>query len=377
MASSLTVGIDPAKRNFTAAFLGEEGRPGPADEFTMDRAGFEALGLAIQERRAPDQRVVVGVEASAALDDNLLAWLLEQRSALGLRVIRLDPGQVARFSGARPVRGKTDRADARKIVRFTATYADELDGFEADPRNVTMGRLVRERDGLVSERTALKNRLHDRVVVQFPELTELFDDPSAALARTVLRVAPTAAHALRRRRATLARLRPEGSRTQPLGEARAERLLALARRSIASATSQDDAEALIHLLDQLELLSRRITRIEARLTEFAAQAAPAAAAGGTAAAANPVPLQIRRLCAIRGIGTVGAASIVLRSGGLGRFTGSKALAAQLGACPDRCQTGRSFDRGRLTSRGDRAARSMLYMLAQGASQFDPALAFHK
>ena len=375
MTASLILGIDPAKEKFTAAFLTADAPAGePGRDFPMTRAGLETLGQAIAGRLIHGQRLVVGVEATAALDDNLLAWLQEQRSSRWpLKLIRLDPGQVARFSGARPVRGKTDKADARRIARFTAAYADQLDAFDRDAQVQAMARLVRERAGLVQQATALKNRLNDRLVISWPEFTQLFDDPAKPLARAVLRAVPTAAQAARKRADALARIKPRGERTHALGQARAARLRELATGSIASATSQDDAQALVCLLDQLELIERRVTAIERRLIQAQAQTGDAAADGAKPSIAR----QIGRLDAMRGIGPVGAASIVLLAGGLGRFTGPKALAAQMGACPDRLQTGKSSDKGRLTQRGDRRARSMLYLLTKTMVWFDPGLAFHK
>jgi transposase len=377
MTDSLILGIDPAKEKFTAAFLTASAPAGePGRDLPMTRAGLEALGQTIAGRLVHGQRLVVGVEATAALDDNLLAWLQEQRGRWPLKLIRLDPGQVARFSGARPVRGKTDKADARRIARFTATYAHELDGFDHDPRAQSMARLVRERDGLVAQATALKNQLRDRLVISWPELTQVFGDPAKPLARAVLRAIPTAAHAARKRADTLARIKPRGARACALGPKRAARLRQLAGDSIASATGADDAQAVFCLLDQLELIERRVAVIERRLMDYQAQGATAPAQPADGAKPS-IPQQIGRLDAIRGIGPVGAASIVLRAGGLARFTGPKAFAAQNGACPDRVQTGKSSDKGRLTRRGDRRARSMLYLLTKTMLWFDPGLAFHK
>jgi transposase len=130
----------------------------------------------------------------------------------------------------------------------------------------------------------------------------------------------------------------------------------------------------VFVLDQIELIGRRVAAIDRALVDYQAGALAETA---DQAGAVSIPRQIARLAAMRGIGTVGAATIVLSAGGLARFTSPKALAAQMGACPERLQTGKSMDKGRLTHRGDRRARSMLYMLALTMTQFDPGLAFHK
>jgi transposase len=393
MNDSLILGVDPAKEKFTAAFFAaDDSKPQAGRDFPMTRQGLDDLGQAIAGRLAADQRLVVGVEATAALDDNLLAWFAAQRQRWPLLLLQLDPGQVARFSGARPVRGKTDKADARRIAAFTAAHARHLDAFERDAEAQSLTRLVHERGALAADRAALKNRLRDRLVISFPEFTGVFDDPSMPMARAVLRKAPTAKRAAACRATTLARVAPEGEGAHALGMARAEKLRALGRGSIASATFDDDADAIVFMLDQIELIGRRVAAIDraliacqaGALAEEAALAKAAASASATndsnanaTSTAVSIPRQIARLAAMRGVGAVGAATIVLSAGGLARFTSAKALAAQMGACPERLQTGKTMDKGRLTHRGDRRARSMLYMLALTVTQFDPGLAFHK
>lgn len=122
MNRSLILGLDPAKRNFTACLMDTQGAVVMAStDFAMNHAGLEALVARLRPHRAAATRLLVGVEASAALDDNLLAFLASPaaRADGELSVLRLDAGPVARFSAARPIRGKTDKADARRMAEFT------------------------------------------------------------------------------------------------------------------------------------------------------------------------------------------------------------------------------------------------------------------
>ena len=85
---------------------------------------------------------------------------------------------------------------------------------------------------LVSEQARICQRLVRLVELGFPELGELFDDPACRTAREVLRVAPTAAAARKRRVSTLADA-DAGPGHRRLGEAKAERLKSAAATSIA------------------------------------------------------------------------------------------------------------------------------------------------
>jgi transposase len=163
-----------------------------------------------------------------------------------------------------------------------------------------------------------------------------------------------------------------------VGAARAEQLIRLAKASIASATAQHEAEAMIHLCDCLQFNRKRIAKIEGQLKAYAqSDTATESAPVMSSEAPASIPRQIRLLDTFPGIALTGASTLVLRCRGLERFTSAKALAAQLGTCPDRIQTGSSKDRGQLTYRGDRRTRSTLYLMTQIACQGDPALAFHK
>jgi transposase len=388
---------------------------GPMD-FAADRKGFQDLLERLRERLGEGDRLMAGVEASGVYDDNLLCWLGSLRAEPWRTfVLRLDPAQVAHFGGARPVRGKTDAADARRIARFVRAYGEELDIFEYDEKALEMLRLVNERGHLVDDHTVCVNRLKDHLVVCFPEFETLLKDPAGALALAVLAAAPTAAEAARHQARTLARVRPEAPRSRPLGLARAEALVRAAKASVASGAGEHDGATVRFAVRQLQFLDQRINDIETTLESYYHSVFEPVPAGAPAPAASPrreapsaeakldaapgghsdpgdaaapdaallqppaltIPEQLRLADSVPGVAVVGACTVVLRSRGLGRFTSAKALAAQLGACPDRNQTGTSRDRAHLTHRGDRRTRATLYMLTQAATVHNPVMAFHK
>ena len=108
-------------------------------------------------------------------------------------------------------------------------------------------------------------RLIRLVELGFPELGELFDDPTCRTAREVLRIAPTARAATRRRTSTLANANA-GPGHRRLGQAKAERLQAAAADSIA--VPELDAEVAFEvglLLDQYDLLERQIEDADRRV----------------------------------------------------------------------------------------------------------------
>jgi len=372
MKASFVLGIDPGKSFFAATLVHSTGeRVWKGRQFDMSRGGFESLKSAL-----PEGDFTIGVEASGRIDDNLIAWLGEWMSTCRdrkIKLIRVNPGQSARFGGPNPRRDQTDGSDSDHIAEFTRVYERRLKAFDYDPKAQAMTRLISERQRLVEDLVATKNRIHEQVLVCFPEFTQIFPDPFAKLARAVLSEIPTARGAARRQALSLARVKP-GRRGRSLGVDQAQKLILLAKRSIASAGEDDDAEAMVFLLDQLELLEKRLANIERTLVACVQQAK---AETETPEEGVSAARQVELLDSIPGIAIVSAATLVLGTRGIARFVSGKALAAQWASCPERIQTGTSLNKTRLTARGDHKKRAMLYLVTQSACNCDPAFAFHK
>ncbi len=373
MTTSFVLGIDPGKSFFAATLLDETGKKEwKAQQFDMSRDGFESL-----MSNLPEGDLTVGVEASGRIDDNLLSWLKQWASACRgrkVKVIRINPGQSARFGGPKPRRDQTDGSDSEHIAEYTRVYADRLDAFDGDPIAQSMVRLISERQRLIEDVAATKNRIHEQLLVCFPEFTQVFPDPFAKLALAVLRQVPTAQRAARRRALSLARVKIDGQ-GRSLGVERAQKLVALAARSIASASGDQDESALVFLLDELELFEKRLSSIEEALVSYVKRGkdkTETPADKGISAAR-----QIQLLDSIPGMGLVAASTLVLGSRGITRFYSGKAMSAQWASCPERIQTGTSLNKTRLTARGDHKRRAMLYLSTQIACMYDPAFAFHK
>ena len=371
MTASFVLGIDPGKTFFAATLMNStreklwKGR-----EFAMSRDGFEQLKSSL-----PAGDVTIGVEASGRIDDNLMAWLSKWKASCrdrNITLIRVNPGQSARFGGPKPRRDQTDGSDSDHIAEFTRVYQRELDAFNCDAQAEAMVRVVNERRHLVEQLAGIKCRLQEQVMVCFPEFTRIFPDPLTKLARAVLRETPTARVAARRKPLSLARLKSErGGRS--LGIEKARQLVQFATHSIASACEDHDAGALVFLIDQLELLEKRIDAIVQNLTRYAQQAKSETPAEGGVSPAR----QIQLLDTIPGIALVAASTLVLGTRGLTRFSAGKALSAQWASCPHRKKTGTSLDQTSMTTRGDHKNRAMLYLVTQSACTSDPAFAFHK
>jgi transposase len=374
MKTSFVLGVDPGKTFFAASLFNSTGeRIWKGRQFDMTREGIENLASIL-----PEGDLTIGIEASGRIDHNLTAWFgqwaLACQRKRSVKIIRINPGQSARFGGPKPRRDQTDGSDSQHIAEFTRVYALRLEQFNYDRKVQWLSRLVSERQRLVEDQTATKNRIHEQLLVCFPEFVQIFKDPFSKLAQAVLREVPTARCAARRQALSLARVKAE-RKGASLGIEQARQLIKLAERSIASAGEDHDGKALIFLLDELDLIGSRLDSIK---NAFANYVEEGKSQIGTDSDKGPsTARQIELLDSMPGMALISASSMVLGTRGIGRFCSGKALSAQWASCPERVQTGTSLNKTKLTKRGDHKRRAMLYLNAQTACMHDPAFAFHR
>ena len=215
---------------------------------------------------------------------------------------------------------------------------------------------------LVEEQAKVCQRLIRLVELGFPELGELFDDPTCRTAREVLRIAPTARAATRRRTMTLANANA-GPGHRRLGTTRAEQLQAAAAETIA--VPELDAEAAFEvglLLDQYDLLERQIEAADQRVASLLD--------GETA----------RRLRTIPGVGPAIAATLLAEIGDIERFSDFDQLLAFAGVHPAERSSGRKGSSPetawRMSKVGNSHLRAAAYRMAVVGIEHNPVIAAH-
>jgi transposase len=215
---------------------------------------------------------------------------------------------------------------------------------------------------LVTEQARVCQRLIRLVELGFPELGELFDDPACRTAREVLRIAPTAAAARRKRTGTLADANA-GPGHRRLGETKAERLKEAASTSIA--VSELDAEVTFEvgmLLDQYDLLESQIADADAHVADLLDSELA------------------RRLRTIPGVGPSIAATLIAEIGDIERFDDVDQLLAYAGVHPAERSSGRKGadpeTSWHMSKTGNAHLRAAAYRLAVVGIQHNPVIAAH-
>ena len=351
----ITVGIDIGSKQHAVARC-REGEPRSDREVlrvSQDRAGFDRLDTWLA--RQPEPVGQVTMESSG----HYWMALASHLQGHGVPVTVVNPLQAKYFAKSRMNRTKSDPADARSLalmaMRDQPTIRDPLVGVE-------LRQAARFAMTLVTEQAKVCQRLIRLVELGFPELGELFDDPACRTAREVLRIAPTAAVARKRRTSTLADANA-GPGHRRLGETKAERLKAAAATSIA--VSELDIEVTFEvglLLDQYDLLELQIEQAEAHL---------AGIIDGELA---------RRLQTIPGVGPASCAALIAEIGDIWRFDDVDQLLAYAGVHPAERSSGRKGSdpetSWHMSKAGNAHLRAAAYRLAVVGVTHNPVIKAH-
>jgi transposase len=319
----------------------------------QNRIGFAELDAWLERQAEPV--TLVTMESSGHYWMPLAAHL--RRGDVPVAVV--NPLAAKYFAKSRLARTKSDPADARSLaemgMRDSPPARDPLAGTEL--RQAARFAMV-----LVEEQAKVCQRLIRLVDLGFPELGELFDDPTCRTARAVLRIAPTARAAVRRRTSTLANANA-GPGHRRLGQARAERLQAAAAGSIA--VPELEAEVAFEvglLLDQYDLLEGQIADADARV---------AGLLDGELA---------RRLQTIPGVGPSIAAALLAEIGDIGRFSDFDQLLAFAGVHPAERSSGRKGANPEtawhMSKAGNSHLRAAAYRMAVVGVTHNPVIAAH-
>ncbi len=348
------VGIDVGAYKHAAAVCREGERSADKKVLRYDatRLGFNELDRWL-EHLGPVDTVVV--ESSGHYWWPLASHLRQR----GVPVAVVNPLESKYFAKSRLQRSKSDPADARTLAALGMVNQpparEPLVGAEVKEAARFCMRLVRDQANVCQ-------RLLRLIEIGFPELKETFEDPTCDTALAVLREAPTARWAMRRRVSTLAdSMRPGGRRR--LGEAKARRIQELAKETIAPPELDEQVAFEVGLLiEQYDLLGKQIEAAERRVAELLD---------------SDLAL---RLQSIPGVGAAIAATIIAEIGDIWRFDDFDQLAAYAGTHPREQSSGehgKSPETSwRMAKTGNSYLRSALYRMAVVGTRHNPIIKEH-
>ena len=358
------VGIDIAKRSHVACVMREDNhleiRP---FEFPSTKAGFHKLQMQLQSLACDVSEVLIGMEATGLLFDNLYRFL----KSLHYRVVLLNPYQTAKFREMDTMkRVKNDNIDAQMIAALIKSGRFS-EGYVNDDQLQSLRTLYRHRASLDDQLKAIKRQTQTVLTVVFPELEQVISDPFNITGLALLEKYPTAKHyEYASSKRILKTFR--GIKGNNFNEAKAQKLLTLAKESIYSGVGKEGYESTIRSnIKLIRLLKEQIQEVEAAmLTLFDAKEA-------TEEEQDEIVELIDNLRTIPGVSDKTILALLAECGNLDRFHSAKALTGYLGLYPTLEQSGDSQKNGRLAKRGARLAKKAIYLAAIAAIRHNKEL----
>jgi transposase len=343
------VGIDISKDKFDAC--GITGDEANLFQFsaTMDRKGFEKLKGHLGTVSVSS--VLIGMESTASYHVNLFSYLVSE----GYRVILINPLLISNYVKMQLRKTKTDKKDAVVIARFLLANGDTLIQ-RATPSLISDLRdLSRQRESLVDEMTSLKIEIKQILNITFPELEHMV----GIFTKSIIKLLQQYPSAFALRDADLNQL-SQMLIADSYGhkrEAFAKKLIKAAHSSIGTNSTAKEMilkqkiALLLHLEDALQEITGMLIEMARKLMEE----------------------DINIMTSIKGIGDKTAANFLVEMGGdINQFERSGKIIAMAGLDPAVYQSGKHEGKGRITKRGNRHLRRVIWMMTTGVIQYSDA-----
>jgi transposase len=230
------VGIDIAKRSHVACVMGEDNslivKP---FEFLSTQSGFKKLLVHLQSLSCDLSDVIIGMEATGLLFENLYRYLKE----MAYRVVLLNPYQTSKFREMDTMkRVKNDNIDSVMIAALIKSGRFS-EGYVSDEQLQSLRELYRHKASLDDQLKAIKRQTGTLLAVVFPELEQIVSDPFNVTSMALLEKYPTAKHY---DYASTDRILKtfRGIKGNNFNETKALKLLELAKESIYSGAAKEN-----------------------------------------------------------------------------------------------------------------------------------------
>ena len=349
------LGIDISKDKFDAHCIDMNGEKQFYLSCSMNRAGFEKLVECLEELSIHRENLLTGMESTACYHINLFSFLL----AGGYTAIVINPLLIANFVKMQLHKTKTDKKDAVVIAHFLLMYADTLVHTSVTPHVSDLRDLSRQRESLLSQMTALKSDMKRIFTMIFPELEKLTGVFTKSILQLMRRF-PSAHAIVQADPAEISQLLIEYSMERN-STATTQAIIQAARTSVGT-TSPSRELILKQKADVLIQLESHLKELTAMMIDLCR---------------SDMGDDIDIMTSLRGIGEKTATNFLVEmSGDIKKFKDHRKLIAMAGLDPAIYQSGKHDGQGRITKRGNRHLRRVIWLMTIRVIQFNDCFRQH-
>ena len=343
------LGIDVSKETFDGCCIPSHGERLFNLSASMDRKGFEKLSKQLSTLSIPQESVLVGMESTACYHINLYSFLV----SLGYTVMVSNPLLISNFVKLQLRKTKTDKKDAYVIAQFLLLNRDSLSQTILSSDISDLRDLSRQRESLVDQMSSIKSEIKRLLTMTFPELEHI----SGIFTKSMLRLLcqyPSAASIKQAKRSKIAKILIPGSYGKQT-DVSVDRILKAAQVSVgtSSATKEIILRQKVSLLIQLEEHLQELTDILIELCQGKIQG------------------DMDILTSMKGIGEKTAVNFLIEIGGdIKQFESHKKVIAMAGLDPALYQSGKIDRKGKISKRGNRHLRRVIWLMTTKVIQFN-------
>lgn len=337
---SLFVGVDVSKDFFCASGLDVQGNVLFSLTATADKSGFASMMNALSAHATNVDEVMVAMEASGCYHLNLFSFLTSRN----VQVIVVNPLLIANYGKLSLRKTKTDKKDALVIAHYLLSHRETISRCSVSQSYQDLRDVAREREFTGKMIAAVKNDIKRMLQSTFPELEKLvnvFSDTMLHFLKTfpsARMIAATDALDLRR-----AFIHPDKRMRL---QVKPDQIKEASLNSVASISPAKEMmlpgkiETLLYLEQRRDELTTLMIRLcKATLEE-----------------------DLKILTSIDGISTKTAAPFLAELGDPSNYHSYKKVIAFAGIDPSIHQSGKSQGISKISKRGNRHLRKVIYTM---------------
>jgi transposase len=295
----------------------------------------------------PEATIYAAVESTGGYENNWFQSLLTFQASLPVKTAHLNPLGVSHNSKADLKRNITDKISAQNVAEYMIAHPEKV-SYQHQDSLASLRKQWGFITMLTKQSTQLLNQLESLVYNANPEILTYCKDGTPQWMLTLLTRYPTALRLSKAKVNSLARI-------PYVSAERAKELVATAKKSVASASDKVTEQLIVATVKQILHLKKMIKTQNAIL-------------------ANECQIpEVQLLKTFVGIGDYSAIGLMLQIQSVNRFLTSKKIASFFGIHPAYKKSGDGTYKYRMSKKGRKEGRRILFIVAMSAIQSNPLI----
>ena len=295
----------------------------------------------------PEATIYAAVESTGGYENNWFQSLLTFQASLPVKTAHLNPLGVSHNSKADLKRNITDRISAKNVAEYMIAHPEKV-SYQHQDSLASLRKQWGFITMLTKQSTQLLNQLESLVYNANPEILTYCKDGCPQWVLKLLTSYPTALRLSRAKVKVLARI-------PYISLDRAKQLIATAKKSVASASDKITEQLIVATVKQIVHLKKTI-KVQSEVLANECQ----------------IP-EVALLKTFTGIGDYSAIGLMLQIQSVNRFLTSKKLSSFFGIHPEYKKSGDGTYRYRMSKKGRKEGRRILFIVAMSAIQSNPLI----